>query len=710
MNTQETLSCETSTAPEPRDVFWDNLILPPSELTTRSVVVSCTVFFLIFFWAGPIAVFSSFLNLESLEKLIPGITVVAESSPALKSVLQGFLPTAGVSIFLAVVPNILEALCKNQGIQSHSGIGRSLYNKYFTFILFNVVLVFTVAGTWVQTFNKVYHNLGELTLLLATSLSRVAPFFVNFLILKGIGMFPIQLLLIGDVFKQSFHGFLSKTPRDYAETRAPPEQNIGVVYANATLAFVIVLIYSCMKPLILLFGLLYFTFGYVVYKYQVLYIFFRPNESNGRIWPMVYNRIMVGLLIFQATMIGVLMLKKSYLFGALLVPLPIGTVWFWVWTTKAYKLTAEYVPLELLRPDGPDSQLVSTPSAPAVLPSAIGAADQVPGHVLIDVGQPTGATSTATSGAAATANGHTNGLAVATATAVITPGGSKRLIPKSAVEDDDYQAIPDRYTDYRQPPMTLYPGVLNSGMRQFINPAISGPLPTLWLPLKKSDKGDGKKPNRDEESQIGGGHDSDSDDEHHLHDHIESALQRPPLKLPTKPSDEPQSFEEGDNLVGGGQDEPISAQTGSTTVTDRSASAPATASATLPSRGPQAVSRVVSEPAPTVAAAEAGSTSASKDATAAATGTIAAATSTEDSSASTTVTPAKPNPAIDGMNEVYYHHPERAPLEATDDATAETEPSTTTEVPRVRTVQGQGSRADLLQQQQQANASGTGSS
>lgn len=697
MNTQETLSCETSTAPEPRDIYWDNLILPPSELTIRSVVVSTTVFFLIFFWAGPIAVFSSFLNLETLEKLIPGITVIAESSPAIKSVLQGFLPTAGVSIFLAVVPDILEALCKSQGIQSHSAIARSLYNKYFTFILFNVVLVFTVAGTWAQTFNKVYHNLGELTLLLAISLSRVSPFFVNFLILKGIGMFPIQLLLIGDVFKQSFHGFLSRTPRDYAETRAPPEQHIGVVYSNATLAFVIVLIYSCMKPIILLFGLLYFTLGYVVYKYQVLYIFFRPNESNGQIWPMVYNRVMVGLLIFQSTMIGVLMLKKSYLFGALLVPLPIGTVWFWVWTTKAYKLTAEYIPLELLRPEGPDSNLVSTPSAPAVLPSAIGAADQVPGHVLIDVAQPTESTSASTNGPAAS-NGQANGIAVATATAVITPGGSQRLIPRSAVEDDDYQAIPDRYTDYRQPPMTLYPGVLNSSMRQYINPAISGPLPTLWLPLRKTS--DGKKPNRDEESQIGGGHgsDSDSDDEHHVHDHVESALQRPPFKLPTKSSDEPQSYEEGDNLVGGGQDEPISAQTGSSSATVTSKSLPASA----PSRGPQASSKVVSEPAPAVAAAGAETAASSSNAVPATT----PAASTEDSSA-TAATPAKPNPAIDGLNEVYYHHPERAPSEATVDATPGTESSETT-APRVRTVQGQGSRADLLQQQQ-ANASGTGS-
>ncbi|KAF9933161.1 hypothetical protein FBU30_006327 [Linnemannia zychae] len=673
VNTQETLSCETYTAPEPRDVYWDNIILPTSELSIRSVVVSTTLFFLIFFWAGPIAFFSSFLDLESLEKLIPGISIIAEANPVLKSVLQGFLPTAGISIFLAIVPNILEALCKSQGIQSHSGIGRALYDKYFAFILFNVVLVFTVAGTWIQTFNRVYHNLGELTLLLANSLSRVSPFFVNFLILKGIGMIPIQLLLIGDVFKQSFHGFLSKTPRDYAETRAPPEQNVGVVYSNATLAFVIVLIYSCMKPIILLFGLLYFAIGFLVYKYQILYIFFRPNESNGQMWPMVYNRIMIGLLIFQSTMVGIFMMKKSYVFGSLLVILPIGTVWFWIWTTKAYKLTAEFIPLELLRPDSPDLQLTSTPSAPAVLPSATGAADEVvPGHVLIDVGQPTNSSSNGTS-----QHGHTNGVAVAIASAVITPRGSKRFIPTSAVEDDDYQAIPDRYTDYRQPPMTLYPGVLNAGMRQYIDPAISGSLPTLWLPLKST--GSGKKPNRDEESQIGGGHssDSDSEDEHHIHDHIESALQRPPLKLATKPSDEPRNYEEGDNLVGGGQDEPNSVQTRSIP-SGSSSSVPA---GSTPTSKPTASSAatptpIATKPVPSVP------------------------TAAETSTGTDVATPgsAKPNPAIEGLNEVYYHHPERQPSEVA----AEAEALAASEAaPRVRTVQGQGSAADLLQQQQQ---------
>ncbi|KAF9576342.1 hypothetical protein EC968_009316 [Mortierella alpina] len=604
VNTQQTLSCITSLAPEPRDVFWDNLNLPPSELGVRSVVVNTTVFFLVFFWSGPIGIFSSFLNLKTLEKLIPGVTEIAEASPILKDLIQGFLPTLGVTIFLAVVPKILEALCVRQGIQSHSAVARSLYHKYFYFILFNVVLLFTVVGTWAQAFDRVYHNLGELALLLAMSLPRVAPFFVNFVILKGIGMLPLQLLQFGDVIEQTFRGILSKTPRDYAEARAPPELHDGVVYANSTLTFVIVLIYSCIKPLILVFGSVYFAVGYVVYKYQLLYVFFHPYESGGLTWPMVYNRITLGLVIFQLTMLGLFMLKQSYLLGALLAPLPIGTAWFWYWTTSSYKSTAKFVPLELLQPDDIERQMPSfddenllaqqqqrEQAIPGVSAAAVGPSTQVPGHVLINVDQHADRTAKPS---AAKRNSAAKDIAVATATAVITPRGTQRPIPKSTVEEDDYQAMPDRYTDYRQPPMTLFDGVLNSGMRHYNHPAIAGPLPTLWLPLKKG-ASDSKKPKRhDEESRTGGRHGpgSDSEDEHHTHEHIEAALARPPLMLPSQSSDEPQSYEQGDNLVGGGQDEDLSTpakDTSSSESTNPTASE--TSSATQRPRGPQSLAR-----------------------------------------------------------------------------------------------------------------------
>ncbi|KAF9426545.1 hypothetical protein BGZ94_006369 [Podila epigama] len=708
VNTEETLSCRTFLAPEPRDVYWDNLNLPPSELSVRAIVINVIVFCLIFFWAGPVGVLSSFLDIDSLDKVLPGIAKIAANSPLIGSLIQGFLPTLGVIVFLAVVPRILLSLCRRQGIQVHSEIAQAIFNKYFIFILVNVVLVFTIVGTWAQTVNKVYHDVGELTLLLAVSLRRVAPFFVNYIILRGIGLLPLQLLQIADVFTHVFQGLISRTPREYAEARAPPELPYGVLYANATLAFVIILIYSTIRPFILVFGIIYFAMAWLVYKYQLLYVFFHPYESGGQMFPMVYDRLTFGLLLFQLTMVGLFMLKQAYFFGIFLSPLLAGTVWFWYWTTNAYKMTAKYVPLELLRPkdedaeeyleisyshgrnpfldpdndhnnnnDGPVRQHkdVTDPKNLAALGSDLGSMHGLGGtmkpvngkdsirwdkpfgfgdHITVDLRK--GLVKDLLGDDVEVEDDRGKGVKAA---AGKRPRRWKR---KSVVDEDDYQAIPDRCTDYRQPPMTLYPGVLNSRMHHYNHPAFSGPLPTLWLPLKKSrrarrtedgqccsssssssssgsstsdDEDDGEI--RDEEARIGHGH---QHRRHRRHNHaIDQALARPPLSLPSQSADEPQTFDEGDNLAGGGQDEEdidsgdILGQQeeigGRDSDRDRSNDVvDGLSSMGSPS---QAQQQGHSDDEPTVVKRP---------------GSV------------------RRNPAVEGITEVYYHHPERRPSNA----------------------------------------------
>jgi len=622
-------------------VYWDNLNLPPSELGVRTVVINVIVFFLIFFWAGPVGVFSSFLSLASLDKIFPGISKLAGAHPLLKSVIQGFLPTVGVVIFLAVVPTILVALCRRQGIQSHSEIAQSLFNKYFIFILFNVVLVFTIVGTWAQAVNKVYHNLGELTLLLAVSLPRVAPFFVNYTILRGIGLFPLQLLQIADVFRHVFfQGFFSKTPRDYAEARAPPELPYGVVYSNATLAFVIILIYSCIKPLILVFGVIYFAVGYLVFKYQLLYVYFHPNESGGQTWPMVYNRIMVGLLIFQNTMLGFFMLKQAFFFGVLMAPLPAGTLWFWYWTTNMYKLTARYVPLELLRPtyteddeDEEGEQLYENydEAVGTLVNNSLAAlgSGAILGHAAIleeDDPKKAKANNNRRSVNVSSDGEHTIDIGNNIGQIV---SAVRRKLPKSVVDEDDYEAVADRFTDYRQPPMTLYNGVLNSGMRHYCHPALAGPLPTLWPPLRRDGPlGPPKSNNKRVSTTL--------DEESRLEAGGRRLSVGPRVLLGTRDSDQPQTFDQGDNLAGGGQDEDLS----TSPIAENLFISPV-----LDRAGQEHAS-----PAAAVFATTVDDSDSSSDVTG---GPSPPGTPTTEEG-----TDAKRDP-VEGIADVYYHHPER---------------------------------------------------
>lgn len=64
---------------------------------------------------------------------------------------------------------------------------------------------------------------------------------------------------------------------------------------------------------------------------------------------------------------------------------------------------------------------------------------------------------------------------------------------KLVLDEDDYEATPDRLTDYRQPPMQLNAGLLDAGLKKYGNPLLVGVLPQLWLPVKLPVEGEEKK-------------------------------------------------------------------------------------------------------------------------------------------------------------------------------------------------------------------------
>jgi Uncharacterized integral membrane protein len=96
-----------------------------------------------------------------------------------------------------------------------------------------------------------------------------------------------------------------------------------------------------MSTKILTAGLLYFIIGYFVYKYQLLYACVHPPHSTGKVWPLVFRRVILGLLIFQLTMVGTLALQKAYTCASFLAPLPIFTI-FLLWNFQN-----NYIPLSI---------------------------------------------------------------------------------------------------------------------------------------------------------------------------------------------------------------------------------------------------------------------------------------------------------------------------------------------------------------------------
>lgn len=61
----------TEWAPEPRDVYWDNLAIPYVELRIRQLLMSVSIFFLTFFFMIPIAFVQSIASIDGIVKVLP---------------------------------------------------------------------------------------------------------------------------------------------------------------------------------------------------------------------------------------------------------------------------------------------------------------------------------------------------------------------------------------------------------------------------------------------------------------------------------------------------------------------------------------------------------------------------------------------------------------------------------------------------------------
>ncbi|KAF8066835.1 hypothetical protein FPV67DRAFT_1416983 [Lyophyllum atratum] len=430
----------TYPAPEPRDIVWSNMTPSKANIRTRDVIVLACMVLLLFFWFFPIGALASLLSYKEVKKTMPWLGRIIDQNEQIRAIVQNSLPSVAMITLNACLPFILEGLTYLQGYRARSWVEYSLLKKYFLFLLINVVFIFLLASTYWQLVQDLANSPAKVPEKLAQALQagRARHFFLSYVILQGLGIMPLQLLNLGVIIPRFFYlMFLTRTPRDYAELNAPPMINYGVVYPQAILMFVITLLYSVVQPLIVVFGAIYFGMGYIVYKYKLLFVFYKPYESQGQAWPITFIRLIWGVVIFLLFMIGIFTLRQSYIISSLLVPLLIGTI---VWS---YHIDKTFKPL---------SKYVSLSSV-----SEVQRGEETADVMRLKAGHP------------------------------VTWSQSNLNKRRYAQNDDTlYVAPEDERTDYSQPPMAgWYNGVLNTGKRRYGHPALTGVLPEPWLPLKK---------------------------------------------------------------------------------------------------------------------------------------------------------------------------------------------------------------------------------
>jgi hypothetical protein len=260
----------TEWAPEPRDVYWDNLSIPIVHLTVRRLIIAVAFFFLNFFYIIPITFVQSLANLEGIEKAVPFLKPVIEML-AIKSFIQGFLPGIALKIFLILLPSILMFMSKVEALTSLSSLERRSASKFYIFIFFNVFLTSIIAGSALEQLQSYLHqSANQIPRTIGVAIPMKATFFITYVMVDGWAGVAGEILRLKPLV--IFHlknFFLVKTEKDREEAMDPGSIGFDSNEPQIQLYFLLGLVYAVVTPFLLPFILIFFVLAYLVYRHQV---------------------------------------------------------------------------------------------------------------------------------------------------------------------------------------------------------------------------------------------------------------------------------------------------------------------------------------------------------------------------------------------------------------------------------------------------------
>ncbi|XP_068665044.1 calcium permeable stress-gated cation channel 1-like [Aristolochia californica] len=337
----------TEWAPEPRDVYWDNLAIPFVSLTIRRLIIAVALFFLTFFFMMPIAFVQAFANIEGIEKAAPFLKPVIEIK-FLKSLIQGVLPGIVLKIFLIFLPMILMLMSKIEGFTAISVLERRSAGKYYIFLLVNVFLGSVITGAAFEQLNSFMKQSAKaIPRIIGSAIPMKATFFITFIMVDGWAGIAGEILRLKPlIFYHLKNIFLVKTEKDRDEAMDPGSVDFASNEPQIQLYFLLGLVYMVVTPILLPFIVVFFGLAFVVYRHQIINVYNQQYESGAAFWPHVHARIITALVIFQIILLGLLGTKKSAQSTALLIVLPVLTIWFHFFCKNRYEPAFVRYPLQ----------------------------------------------------------------------------------------------------------------------------------------------------------------------------------------------------------------------------------------------------------------------------------------------------------------------------------------------------------------------------
>ena len=340
----------------PDDVLWDNMSIKWWERYMRTLVVLVICAALILLYAVPVTFTSLLSKVDTLADTYRWLSWLRTLPDVVISIIQGLLPPILLSIILILVPVIFRLLIKQQGVPTGNSMELGVQVWYFAFLFIQVFFVVTLSGGLTSFFQEAASNPGKVISSLSTSLPKAANYFFSYLLVQALSNSASALLQVGTLIGWFVLAPLfDSTPRaKWRRQTSLSNVQWGSFFPPFTNFAVIGIIYSVIAPFILVFMLIIFSLFWVVYRYNVLYVYQFRNDTGGLLFPTALNQLFVGIYFMELCLIGYFFISQDQHGnvacapqGGIMIVVMIFTALFQWQLNAAFAPLFQYLPITL---------------------------------------------------------------------------------------------------------------------------------------------------------------------------------------------------------------------------------------------------------------------------------------------------------------------------------------------------------------------------
>lgn len=321
-----------SAAPQPMDVVWENVGVPKDAIAFRKTLADIGLCFAALALTPLVSLIQLVSNLDEIARLLPAVPV-PRNNPNLRALITGYLPVILLMALYMVVPFGLEFTARSYvRFKSLNAIQAYVLPRYFAFLML-AVYVTVLAGSLSATLRSLIDSPKIVLSLLGTSVPAIAPYFLQYLIVKIGFSLPYELARPWPYLStNAVRKCCRQRHKQYGKTFAvPPDLNIGVlVVPELLMVLMIGALYASIAPLVLCVACLYFALAEIVYTRQFLFVYISPHDEAAKnVWPAMTRCAVAAIFVAQLATLSYLSLLGGDRQATALAPLPLFTLFIY---------------------------------------------------------------------------------------------------------------------------------------------------------------------------------------------------------------------------------------------------------------------------------------------------------------------------------------------------------------------------------------------